>query len=207
MVVKFHLILIAFLILIFGCSNIYAQHISTGLYLTGSIPLNEFGDTIESNIYGISGYFAYDFDFLPFILGAEFGYMMYGRETRKEPFSPYVPEVDVKVTTTNNFLRCHTFVRFQKKLGEFRPYYDTLIGFNYIYTMTSVCDDEFGNESIARNTHIGDVAPSLGAGAGFQLQIYSNDKPENIKGVLIDFRFVYLFGSEAEYLKKGSIKF
>lgn len=54
------------------------------------------------------------------------------------------------------------------------------------------------------------MAFSYGTGGGLLLQLYRANEQEagedKLREVLLDFRIRYLFGSESEYLKKGSIR-
>lgn len=146
------------------------------------------------------------------MLGVEFGFMNYGTEKRLEPFSTTIPDVMVDVETENNFALGHLFVRLQPNNGPVRPYLEGSLGGNYLFTKTTIQNLGNGEEEVASSTNLDDFAFSYGGGAGVLValaQFDSEDSPDNdnkIKELLLDVRCCYLVGSEAEYLKEGSIR-
>ena len=138
-------------------------------FLTG-LPIGTFGNKIGSSPGG-----AVDFTTrvgnTPVFVGAAFDYLRYGTETRRIALFPAVPEVFNDVDTTNNLLRSHALVRFQPSTGRVRPYADGLLGFSYVYTHTSI--DLGGEGEQAGTTHLGDFAPSFGAGGGVTIGLVS----------------------------------
>lgn len=168
-------------------------------------PQSEFKDNIDKvGLSGI-GHFAYNFPHSPFLVGASFGILVYGSETREEPFSLTIPGVMVNVTTTNMIVMCHFLFRVQPQKGMLRPYFDGLIGFNYLLTDTRIKSRHY---SIASTNIINDLTFSGGAGGGLMIQVYS--KKGSKKGrpfvVYVDLGIRYLKGGRAEYLKEGSVR-
>jgi hypothetical protein len=140
------------------------------------------------------------------MIGAEVQFMIYGSQTRREPFSETIPEVTVEVETSNNILLFHPLIRLQSPQGRIRPYIDGLLGLNYFFTETSVRDEDVFGEPIASSTNQEDTAFSYGAGGGVMFLVHQSEKPRfKLSEILIDFRVRYLFGGEATYLKEGSI--
>jgi hypothetical protein len=187
----------------------HGQHLQASLNLLLGQPQNEFQDNVEDLGFGLGGNFGYHFGTSPIMLGAEIQYMIYGSQTRREPFNDNIPDVTVEVETSNNILLFHLLARLQSPTGTFRPYLDGLFGMNYFFTETSVRDEDVFGEPIASSTNQDDAALSYGAGGGVMLRVYYSQKPETgrvkLNEVLIDFRIRYLFGGEATYLKEGSI--
>ena len=104
------------------------------------------------------------------------------------------------VGTTNNFIRTHALVRVQPPAGRVRPYAEGLLGFSYVYTRTSV---DLGNAGGgAATTHLGDFAPSFGAGGGVTIGLVSGSEAR----LGLDIGLRYLTGGEVDYLTRGELQ-
>ena len=133
-------------------------------------------------------------------MGAAFDYLLYGTETRRLALFPAVPEVFSDVGTTNNLIRTHALVRVQSPAGRVRPYAEGLLGFSYVYTRTSV---DLGNDvGGAGTTHLGDFAPSFGAGGGVTIALASLSDAR----LGLDIGLRYLTGGEVDYLTRGELQ-
>ncbi len=177
-----------------------------GLSFMAGFPQGEFKDNVDQNGFGIGGQFLYSPSRSPLGIGVSFGYMVYGEESRREPFSTTIPDVEVEVKTTNNILLGHLLLRAQVKQGPIRPYVEGLVGFNYLFTETKIqdVDDE---EEIASSTNLDDGVFSYGGGGGVLVKLYTGKiKKARTWSILLDFHARYIVGGEAEYLKEGSIK-
>ncbi len=136
----------------------------------------------------------------PVSVGATIDYLRYGTETRRIALFPAVPEVFSDVGTTNNFIRTHALVRVQPPAGRVRPYAEGLLGFSHVYTRTSV---DLGNEGGgAATTHLGDFAPSFGAGGGVTIGLVSGSEAR----LGLDIGLRYLTGGEVDYLTRGELQ-
>ncbi|HDL19501.1 MAG TPA: hypothetical protein ENH29_10635 [Bacteroidetes bacterium] len=188
-----------------------AQNFQGGLNLMLGVPQGEFSDNVDNPGFGIGGMFGVSIPHSPLMVGGDLGFLIYGSETRKEPFSTTIPDVTVNVETSNNIAMGHLLLRLQAPVGAIRPYMDGLIGFNYLFTETKIKDEDYNDDEIASSTNFDDAAFSYGAGGGLQIRVYNGryKKPKegekNLTGVFIDFRVRYLVGGKAEYLKEGSI--
>jgi hypothetical protein len=185
-----------------------AQNFDVGGDFLVGLPQNEFRDNIDEEGYGFSGHFGYFIGHTPIMVGADIGYLNYGTETRLEPFSGTIPDVIVEVRTTNNILMLHGFARVQPQEGALRPYVEGLWGFKYLFTRTSI-EEEVFNQPIASYTNFDDLASSWGLGAGIDIRLWEAwPRPAGggIFDVSLNLSARYLWGSEAEYLKKGSIR-
>jgi len=187
--------------------GLYAQNFQVAINFLLGQPQDEFKENVEDLGFGIGGMFAFRPGNSPVMIGVDVEYMIYGSETRQEPFSLTIPDVTVEVETRNNILLTHALLRLQGNSGTFRPYLDGLIGMHYFFTETKVRDeDDFGEEPIASSLNQQDVAFSYGAGGGVMLLVYQKQgEGSKLQEVLIDFRVRYSFGGEATYLKRGSI--
>lgn len=171
-------------------------------------PQNEFKDNVTQIGFSGVGHFVYNFRNSPISMGLSLGYLVYGSETREESFSLTVPDVLLKVTTSNNIFLCHFLFRVQPPKGRLRPYLDGLIGLNYLYTNTRVLSQRSSEDNpIARTNIYNDLVFSYGAGGGLMIEVLSKkkEKKEGFFVMYIDLSARYLKGGRAEYLKKGSI--
>jgi hypothetical protein len=83
-----------------------------------------------------------------------------------------------------------------------RPYADGLIGFKYLVTRTSL-RAESDDENLASSTNFRDFTFSYGFGGGVQVKLGRLGRDGS---VMLDGRFRYLRGSNAQYLREGSIR-
>lgn len=179
---------------------------SAGLNLTLAIPSGEFKEKVDNLGFGLSG----NINFIspkpksPFGVGLNLGYIVYGSESRREPLSTTIPDVFVNIDRTNSLLNFHLLFTVGLPTGRIRPYVEGLFGGSYIYTTTSVKSQGTGQE-FASSTNFDDWAWSYGAGGGFAI-LLSGDPNTDQNTIYLDLKGRYLFGSEAEYLKQGSVK-
>jgi hypothetical protein len=195
---------------VWGALNIpfaLAQKFDVGVdFLTG-LPQNEFRDKTREVGYGVSGHFGFFLGDTPVMVGADIGYLRYGTEKHWEPLSDSIPELSVDVKTTNNILMLHGFTRLQPQDGAVRPYIEGLYGFKYLFTRTSITDNWY-DETIASSTNYDDVVNSRGLGAGVDIKLWDGPKRPLRGGVFdisLNLSARYLWGSKADYMKKGSI--
>jgi len=177
------------------------------------LPQGAFADQVDDLGLGASILAGVGLPRWPVVLGAEFCFLTYGRETRTEPFSTTIPDVYVDVTTTNDIVMGHLLVRIQPRSGWLRPYLDALFGFKYFSTTTSIPapfydpDGSSGFTTIASTTQLDDTALSYGAGGGLDIRLKEwIDTNGNVIALRLNLGARYLFGSEAKYLKEGSIR-
>jgi hypothetical protein len=196
-------IFILFLFLILS-SNSFAQ--IGGLNFTLGFPTGEFKNNVTRTGFGVSGEFLLLTPTVqnPFSIGLNLGFINYGSESRREPFSSTIPDVIVDVDRSNNIVNFHILFQLAFPTGIIRPYAEGLFGGSYIFTETSIKSQ--GVDEVASSTNFDDFAWSYGAGGGFLIQVFSSDNPEEkVSSVFIDLKARYLYGSEAEYLKEGSV--
>ncbi|MEW6127886.1 MAG: hypothetical protein AB1757_12680 [Acidobacteriota bacterium] len=178
-----------------------AQNYQAGLDFTTVFPVGEFRDNVNNNGYGIGGHFLFGVGNSPVFIGFDGGVAVYGSQSRREILSPSIPELRLKVTTRNNIGWTHFLVRLQPRKGKVRPYSEALVGAKYLFTNTTITDD-FSDEQIAGDTNFSDTTLSAGFGAGVQIELTKTGKRSDIS---LDTGVRYMFGGEADYLKKGSI--
>ena len=194
-------------------SPVRAQNVESGLNFMLGNPQGEFRQNVNNLGVGLAGYLIGGPKAGFAKIGGELGFLVYGSETRKEPFSTTIPDVTVDVTTSNNIVFGHLLVRLQVPAGPVQPYLDGLVGFNYLFTQTSIKNEQ-DQEEIATSTNFTDFTFSYGGAGGILIQIYHRKPQERpnpkkshpVRTAFLDFRVRYLLGGEADYLKKGSIR-
>ena len=173
-------------------------------FLLGS-PQKEFRKNVDRLGVGVTLNAGYAPEGTPVMLGLEFGFMNYGSSERREPFSTTIPDVFVRVSTTNNFILGHALLRLQPNTGVVRPYLQGMVGFNYLFTETKIENENNVGQEVASSTNLSDGAFSYGGGAGLMVMVYRPDDG-SISDVYLDLGARYIFGGEAEYLKEGSVR-
>lgn len=192
-------------LLILGLISNYASAQQAGINLSLAFPQGEFGQQVDNLGYGLSG----EFMFLspkprsPFGIGLNLGYYVYGSESRREPMYN-IPEVFLRVDRTNNLVNFHFVFELGLPTGRIRPYVQGLFGGQYLFTSTSVKNESY-YEEFASSTNYDDWAWSYGAGGGISI-LLSGDPVTDLGAIYLDLKGRYLFGSEAEYLKEGSVE-
>src|SRR6056297_1673 len=189
-----------------------AQELDAGVNFQVVIPQNEFDESINRLGAGINIFGLYRFPGSPFGLGLDFNFNNFGRDTREESISSTIPDLKVRVENEYNLVQGLMVAKFQPRDGILRPYAEGLAGFNYFYTQTSIENrGNLSDEPIARDTNFEDWAFAWGGGGGMMIRVFdsrgsTNLTAENpIAAGYINLGVRYLNGSEAEYLREGSI--
>jgi hypothetical protein len=182
-----------------------AQTWQGGIDLLLGSPQKEFRKNVDRLGVGVTLNAGYAPEGTPVMLGLEFGFMNYGSSERREPFSTTIPDVFVRVSTTNNFILGHAILRLQPNAGVFRPYLQGMVGFNYLFTETKIENEHNAGQEVASSTNLSDGAFSYGGGAGLMFMVY-HPTDGTVSDVYVDLGARYIFGGEAEYLKEGSVR-
>lgn len=175
---------------------------------TVGVPTGEFRDNIDDPGFGGNIFGGVRFGSSPFVLGLDVNFLVYGRSTDTVPFSTTVgPRVQVDVVTTNSIVQPHLALRLQPDDGVLRPYLDGLVGFKYLFTRTTVRDDDRDDDDgpIASTTNFDDFAFSGGVGAGLDIRVYRGRAKKDVRDVSVHLGVQYLVGQEAEYLAEGDL--
>lgn len=183
-------------------ANLFSQ--SAGLNFTLAFPMGEFKENVDRVGFGIAGQFLLIIPKpgQPFGIGLNAGFINYGNETRREPFSYTIPDVFVDVERSNNLVNFHLLFQIAPYKGRIRPYLEGLFGGSYLFTETSIKSQDYSE--VASSTNLEDFAWSYGGGAGVMIQITNEN--EQGTSIFLDIKGRYLMGTEAEYLKEGSIE-
>lgn len=209
------LILLCSAVQFFVTHNAYARQWQAELDFSLGAPQSEFNDQLNRLGVGLNFSGGYQFRETPFMIGLDLGFMNFGVEKREEPLSSTIPDLRVRVENSYNLGTGNIFVRFLAPDTVIRPYMDGLLGFNYFYTETVIKERGFGNdEPILRDTNFEDIALNYGFGGGLRIRIFDGSEADRdsegfvpgVRSAHINLSGRYLFGREAEYLKKGSIR-
>ncbi|MEM6335407.1 MAG: outer membrane beta-barrel protein [Bacteroidota bacterium] len=186
----------------------HAQNFQFGGHLMLGVPQGEFADNLDTQGFGGDLFFGVGLGNAPVVLGIEGGFMIYGSESRRVPFSTTIPDVTVEVTTTNNFVNGLLVLRFQPQVGSFRPYADAVAGINYLSTETQVDDEDgFDDRAVFQSTNFDDLGFAYGVGGGVAFKLFSSTRNDGSPfDFFLDTRVRYLIGSETEYLREGDIE-
>lgn len=195
-------ILFAALIVV-AASPLSAQHFAAGGHFTVGVPQGEFSEGLDGALgFGISGHFLYYVPNTPLAVGFDAGFLIYGQE-RSQLNHPLINNVDV--ITTNNYAHTHFVMRAEVPAGAFRPYVDGLVGLSYLFT-SSRLEHDYTGEDLPSTTNHFDITFSYGGSAGFLLQLTEWTAQDGSLGRLfLDMKVRYLFGGEAEYLRRGTV--
>lgn len=167
------------------------------------VPQGDFSLHVNDPGYGVNLQFAVGFRQMPVSVGIDAGILTYGRERRHEPFSLTVPDVEVRVTTSNNIAMVHSFLRLQPLKGRARPYVDGLFGVKHFFTQTSIGGGD--EEAVASTKNYSDTGLSYGFGGGMNVRVYDGMLDEKPGQIYLNLGIRYLFGPEVSYLREGDI--
>lgn len=172
------------------------------------IPQGEFSDQLDQVGYGGNLFAGIGIAGTPVVVGLDLGYLIYGYERRQEPFSSTIPDVTVDVATSNNIALGHFVLRLRAPRGVVQPYVDGLFGGKYLFTETRIENERWDGESIAVSTNFDDWALSYGVGGGLNIRLFHGQIGNELRtgSIHLNLGLRYLVGSEAEYLKEGSIR-
>lgn len=209
------ILLFAFFNLSYSQSYQGLKNVDIGANFYVGIPQGEFKNNLNRNGYGIN----FEGFWTPpqslFSIGINLGFLNYGSLTRREPFSYTIPDVTVNVTNTNNVINYHLTFLVKPNTSFIKPYIQGFFGGAYIFTETKI-ENRATTEEIASSTNFEDYAWNYGAAAGFLIDIYNSKQIipdesgftyESYYNIKLNLKVSYLFGSEAEYLKEGSIRY
>lgn len=191
------------------------KNVDMGANFYVGIPQGEFKNNLNRNGYGINFEGFWTPPQSAFSIGINLGFLNYGSLTRTEPFSYTIPDVTVNVTNSNNIINYHLIFLVKPNTAFVKPYIQGFFGGAYIYTETKI-ENRATAEEIASSTNFDDYAWSYGAAAGLMIDLYKTKQtiPQNQEQTIestidlkLNLKVSYLYGSDAEYLKEGSIRY
>lgn len=180
----------------------FAQTIGGSVML--GLPQGEFKEKIDRLGYGfnVQGTLWEMSPDRPFTIGANLGYLIYGEESERRSLGIDIPGAYVDVNRTNSLACFHLLFQVSPFSGAIRPYAEGLFGGAYIFTQTSV-ESDWSDENLYESTNFDDFTWNYGFGGGFLIALDSD--PTGAATLFLDLKVRYKYGTEAEYLKEGSI--
>ena len=132
-------------------------------------------------------------------LGAELGFLTYGRETQRVPLSSTIGgRINVDLTTSNNIFWMGVGPQLTAPSGPVRPYVNGTAGFAVFWTESSV-KGRNDDESFASTNNYNDGTFAWTGGAGILIPVGV------AKEGAIDIGVRYHGNGNTRYLKKGDI--
>ncbi len=196
---------ILFLVLLLTTGNAASQGFNFDIGFAMGTPQGSFQQSLDRNSYGIDGSITYQIPYTPIHFGIGGVYQNFGWSERSEYFSPDIQEVRVKVRTTNNMFTPHLIMRFEPDYGLIKPFVEGLVGFNYLYTESSVVDD-WDEHELASTVNFDYYTPSYGIGGGLKFKLYEGyDDDGDYVGFSLVVKAKHMLGGEADYLKEGDL--
>lgn len=180
-----------------------AQEAEFALNFQVGVPQGDFGDKLERTGFGLSGMAGYLIPFTPVMVGIDAGFLTFGTDRRSVPISPTIPDVTVRVENSYNMANFSFFTRLTGRDYRFRPYVDGLIGFNYLYTDSTIRDRRT-QEEVVSDTNFDDFAFAYGVGAGLRVLMWDGGELQPAR-VYFNINARYMRGGNAEYVRPGSI--
>jgi len=183
----------------------------------GALDINLFlgfprGEFQENNTHvgaGIDGSLLYHVPSTPLMVGLNVTYATYGTTRRRAPLSVYIPDVEVEVERTNNYVIIDPMVRLQGQLWRISPYAEVGAGLSYLFTMTKV-KELWTDKEVVSSQNLGDITWNWWAGGGVGIVIYAGKYAPATRRwisnpVLLQLGFRWLSGGAAEYLTPGDV--
>ena len=198
-----------FTLLLFISSLASAQVVS-GSLITG-IPQNDFRDNTQAVGVGLDATASLPIrKGLPIYAGVDLSYMIYGISNRKDELLINVKSqkgnvseswdwhFPVNISSTNNIVSSHIFLRGYFPLEKLQPYVEVLLGTRYFFTSASIkernqnlffIDDE--DNVIVEKTFVNSWILSYGVGGGVMIDMGYN--------FFIDVRVDFVNGNKTKY--------
>jgi len=186
--------------------TLQAQPFNFDISIAVGTPQGDFGQSLDRNSYGADFAFTYQVGReIPLHVGVGMMYQNYGWREREAQFVDGVPEVDVNVRTTNNLISPQFIMRLEPKIGGFSPFVEGSIGFNYLYTESSI-RDTYEHEEIASTVNYDFYTSNMGIGGGAKFLLWEGfDEDGDFWGIHLIVKTKFMLGGEAMYLKEGDL--
>jgi len=185
----------------------------------GGKPMGAFSRNVGQMTWGGSINVTYHLRKTPVAVGADLFLIGYGSEPGRAITDTGVETIENE-DYQYNILSPHLVLRYELGGYSFHPFIEGLVGFKYLFTYSSIGKGNsfpipVGNtfiyiEDSDTRRHAHDIASSYGVGAGLNIPIVQIKKDNNGEKAPISLnlgiRLRYLFGGQADYLRKGSIE-
>jgi hypothetical protein len=195
--------MLVILIAVLCFTKLNAQTIGGSLVL--GFPQGEFKEKVDNLGYGLQlhGTIFSPSALSPFTVGINLGYMIYGNESSTRPLSETIPDVMVDVSRTNNIANFHLLFQVSPFNTRVRPYIEGLFGGAYLFTTTKV-ESRNSGQNVFESTNFDSFTWSYGYGGGLLIKVA--ESLGKVSELFIDLKARFIYGTEAEYLKEGSVR-
>lgn len=194
------LAMFAFSLILANSASAQRGELVAGGNLSFGFPQGPFQDQLDEVGIGFNGLVGYVLPRSPIMIGLDFGFNIFAVDRRSEPLSSTIPDLRVNIENSYNMLTTMFLIRASGNSHVFRPYVDALVGFNYLFTETTVRSRSTQIE-FASDTNFDDITFAYGIGAGMMYSVYKIDDTN----VFLNIQTRYILGGRADYLKRGSI--
>lgn len=170
-----------------------------GIAFTYAVPQAEFRNNVRQG-FGGDGNVHFKLDRRGIAsLGAELGFLTYGRETQRVPLSSTIGgRINVDLTTSNNIFWLGVGPQLTAPSGPVRPYVNGSAGFAFFWTESSV-RGRWDDEDFASTNNYDDLTFAWTGGAGVLIPVGASRQGA------IDFGVRYHGNGNTRYLKRGDI--
>jgi hypothetical protein len=200
-----HIIFSALAVLIMEFTGHAQPRLQAGWNFTLSFPQGQLKDRVKEPLLG----WGIDMNYAPggghLLPGLSFVYQKYGEDEVRLISDEGIFDLE----TRNLLLQWKLSLRYRFTRTSIQPYLETLAGFHYLYTETTVSDPESG-ALLGGTINHDDLAFSYGVDAGTLVRLIDghNRKPDSFLHNLqlfLDIRARYVWGGEASYYREEVI--
>lgn len=190
-----------------------AQELELGINGRAALPQAQFGEHINSPGGGLNVFALYRFDDIPFGLGLDFSFMDFGTMSQTLPRDSDGNNHSLFVENKFRTNQAMAIARMHQRSGILQAYVEGLAGFNFFFSESTITDRaQNSSDTEIIQSDFRNIAFSWGGGAGVLIRLHeSTDRStwiqsrQNLRASFISIGFRYLHGSEAEYMKVGTI--
>ncbi|CAN5198521.1 hypothetical protein BH23BAC3_BH23BAC3_33960 [soil metagenome] len=190
-----------------------AQELKLGFNGSVAIPQYQFEDNINSPGGGLNVSALYGFADSPFGLGLDFSFIHFGTDSPPFASGSTVSESRLRIENEFRINQAMMLATVQQQSGILQAYLEGLAGFNFFFSETTVTDRRLLSSDLnTSQISFKNIAFAWGGGAGVMIRLFDTRHPEswkrsreNLGASYINIGFRYLHGSDAEYLRGGTI--
>ncbi len=184
----------------------FPQQFTTGTNFLLTVPQQEYKDVVGDVGYGIGGYLLRSWKNKPVKIGAQISYLILGSTTENLE----VNGESARVKSTSNAFLVTFLGRLQRRKGFFRPYAETVFGFQNLNSQITTTTSINSNFRFTAFTDDTQFLITYGAGVGTWISLRKPSRIGTIggfgkRGMFLDLSVKYLKSGKADYLEKDSI--
>ncbi len=191
------------------------ERVEVELKALSGIPVGQLGEHIGQAAWGIEFAGTYHPRGIPFALGGHLTVANFGRESRRDILGS-LPGSSPNETYSYDIFLFHLIARFELMKTGIKPYLDLLLGMKCFYAQSHTGESSayplligktfYYMRDFDSETLHSDQALSYGLGGGIRIRIVEFNKSDNPLSLYLNLNTRYLFGGEAQYLRKGAVE-